>query len=53
MNSKGHLIISVMKSILRISACITTLVNGNVIILASGFFLAEFLGIMEELVDKR
>ena len=51
MNSTGHLLVSIAKSLLRICAwCICT---GAVIPLAMGFLAAEVLGIVEELVDKR
>lgn len=53
MNSLGHLLISIFKSILRIGACIWTLCTGTIIPLAIGFLAAEVLGIAEELVDKR
>lgn len=53
MNSKGHLIISGAKSILRIVGCIGTLVKHSVVFLVACFGIAEILGIAEELVDKR
>ena len=53
MNSLGHFLISISKSILRIFSCIYTLYTGNVIIMAIGFLISEILGIIEELVDKR
>lgn len=53
MNSKGHLYISVAKSIVRIAACGIALAANSVIPLAVGFLGAEILGIAEELVDKR
>ena len=53
MNSKGHLFISIAKSVVRIGACGWALVSGRVIPLAAGFLAAEVLGIAEELVDKR
>ena len=53
MNSKGHLIISAIKSSVRIISCVFSLVKRSLIILAGGFLLAELLGIVEELVDNR
>ena len=53
MNSKGHLFISVSKSIVRIGSCVWSLISGKVTPLAVGFLGAEVLGILEELVDKR
>ena len=53
MNSKGHLYISLGKSILRIASAIVTIITNDVLWLALGFGVAEVLGIIEELVDKR
>jgi hypothetical protein len=53
MNSLGHLTVSIMKSLLRIGACVWCICTGNVIPLAIGFLAAEVLGIVEELVDER
>lgn len=53
MNSKGHLYISIAKSIVRILSCIVAIMLCNAIPLAIGFLAAEILGIVEELVDKR
>ena len=53
MNSKGHLLISIAKSALRIGACCLSLSSGSPFPLAMGFLVAEVLGIAEELVDKR
>ena len=53
MNSKGHLYISLGKSILRIVSAVVTIITKDVLWLASGFGLAEVLGVFEELVDKR
>lgn len=53
MNSKGHLFISVFKSVIRIGSCVIAIMSGRVIPLAVGFLGAEVLGILEELVDKR
>ena len=53
MNSIGHLLVSVAKSILRMGACVWCLSAGTVLPLAVGFLAAEILGIVEELVDKR
>lgn len=53
MNSKGHLIISITKSSLRIVSCIISIMIGSFEPLVIGFGGAELLGILEELVDKR
>jgi len=53
MNSKGHLIISLAKSAIRIIGSISTLIMGSVVPLAIGIMVAEIGGIAEELVDKR
>lgn len=53
MNSKGHLIISLVKSFVRVVGGIITLVTNSVIPLAIGVMVAEIGGVLEELVDKR
>lgn len=53
MNSFGHLIVSISKSILRIGSCVLAYGTDSVKYLAIGFLIAEILGIAEELVDKR
>ena len=53
MNSTGHLIVSISKSFLRIFSCILAYGTHNVEYLALGFLIAEILGVLEELVDKR
>ena len=52
-NSKGHLYISLAKSIIRIGSAILSLVFGRFEILAIGFTVAEVGGILEEVFDKR
>lgn len=53
MNSKGHFIISLSKSAIRIVGGCVALVVGNILPLALGIIIAEIGGILEELVDKR
>jgi hypothetical protein len=53
MNSLGHLIISLVKSLIRLLSCGISVINKSVMPIAIGFALAELLGIMEEAVDKR
>ena len=53
MNSKGHLIISAVKSSIRIVSCVCSLAKHSLSILAGGLLVAELLGIVEELVDNR
>ena len=53
MNSKGHLIISLAKSAIRVVGGVVTLVTGLIVPLAVGIIVAEIGGVLEELVDKR
>lgn len=53
MNSKGHLIISLAKSAVRVVGGIATLIKKSVIPLAVGVIVAEIGGVLEELVDER
>ena len=53
MNSKGHLFISIAKSSLRILSCVLSIALKSFTPLAFGFGVAEILGVLEELVDKR
>lgn len=53
MNSKGHLIISLAKSGIRLISGIISIISLSVLPLAIGIAVAELLGIAEELVDKR
>jgi hypothetical protein len=47
--NKKHFYISIIKSTLRIGACAIALYTGSIVWLASGFLIAELLGIAEEL----
>lgn len=53
MNSKGHLVISLAKSAVRVVGGIVALTTKSIIPLAVGVIVAEVGGVMEELVDKR
>jgi len=59
MNSKGHLILSLLKSFIRIVGCILSIVFvgkhpvRSAVTLSSGLLGAEILGVLEELADKR
>lgn len=53
MNSKGHLIISLAKSAIRVIGGIVTLVTKSFVPVAIGIIIAEVGGVMEEFVDKR
>ena len=53
MNSKGHLIISLGKSAVRVIGGIVSLVRKSIIPLAVGIIVAEVGGVLEELVDER
>lgn len=53
MNSKGHLLISLGKSAIRVIGGIVSLVKKSVVPLAIGIIVAEIGGVLEELVDER
>lgn len=53
MNSKGHLFISLGKSVIRVIGGIMTLITGSINPLAVGVIIAEIGGVLEELVDQR
>lgn len=53
MNSLWHLIISLIKSAIRIISGILSVKLQSLEILAIGLILAEILGIIEELKDER
>ena len=53
MNSKGHLIVSLVKSAIRVIGVMITLTTDSVIPVAIGIIIAEIGGVLEELVDKR
>lgn len=53
MNSKGHLIVSLAKSAIRVAGAIVTLITKSIIPVAIGVMVAEVGGVLEELVDKR
>jgi hypothetical protein len=53
MNSKWHLFISFIKSLIRIVAIGVSLIYSQWSFLAIGLGVAEVLGILEEIGDKR
>ncbi|MFA5558814.1 MAG: hypothetical protein WDA59_05065 [Methanofastidiosum sp.] len=53
MNSKWHLYISIGKSLLRMIGCVIAIVTNHWMPIAVFFFVAEGLGIMEEIKDER
>lgn len=53
MNSKGHFYTSLIKSGIRLAACILAVEFKDFTHLAIGFFIAELLGVFEEILDKR
>jgi hypothetical protein len=53
MNSKGHLCVSLAKSLMRIAGVIASLYTGEWFWLAVLLGAAEVLGVLEELVDRR
>ena len=44
-----HFYVSMTKSVIRIAGCAIALLTGSIVWLASGFLVAELLGIVEEL----
>lgn len=55
---REHFIVSTIKSVLRIGGCTIALLNINnidisIAYLSISFLIAEILGILEEVVDKR
>jgi len=53
MNSKWHLYLSYLKSLIRISGCLLSLIFKEWSILAISFGIAEILGVLEEIKDER
>ena len=53
MNSKGHLYVSLLKSLFRIIGCIWSYLSKDLNPLIIFFFMAEILGVIEEGADKR
>lgn len=53
MNDKGHFLISMTKSGIRILGSMIAIKKRSIAVLASALLGAEILGIAEELVDKR
>ena len=53
MNSKWHLIVSFIKSAIRITGCVVGMLCESIHLLALFFLLAEVLGVLEEVGDMR
>lgn len=53
MNSKGHLYLSLAKSVIRIAGAAIGIKNKSVAWVAGSLIVAEILGVAEELVDER
>lgn len=53
MNSKKHLYVSIVKSVIRSVGCILGIATNSIILFAIFFLGAEALGILEEMVDER
>lgn len=53
MKDKGHFWISATKSAIRMIGSFIALVYNSIEILAWSFLIAEILGVLEEIVDKR
>lgn len=53
MNSKWHFVVSNIKSTVRIIGCIIAILTKSIGLFATFFLIAEVLGILEELGDKR
>ena len=47
---KGHFYVSLIKSGLRLAGCLIAAYTGSIVALALFFAVAEFLGIVEEVV---
>ena len=52
MKRNWHFYVSIIKSVIRIIACIVAMMQREVYPLALGFFFAELLGIVEEAFEK-
>ena len=50
---RGHFWVSTGKSAIRLVGVVVTLATKSVFVLALAFGVAEILGVVEELVDKR
>ena len=48
---KGHFIISIVKSAIRIVGCLALIFTGSLFAAGVTFLIAEVLGILEEIVD--
>jgi len=48
-----HYNVSMAKSVIRIISCILAAYTMNVVVLAVGMGIAELLGVLEEVVDRR
>ena len=53
LNSKGHFLFSIVKSLLRIVGCVISIITKNLLGFSVMFILAECFGIIEEFADKR
>lgn len=53
MKDKGHFITSLFKSGLRMLGCIFSLITNTIYPLIALLFIAEILGILEEILDRR
>ena len=53
MNSKGHLYISLTKSLVRVVGGVLSIKRQSIIPLVVGVIVAEIGGVLEELVDER
>jgi len=53
MKSKGHAYVSFAKSAIRLLGCVICVITKSLVVLAVAFGIAEVLGVVEELVDRR
>lgn len=53
MNSKWHLYLSLIKSVVRTIGCMSALILGDWKLVAVGMGMAEVCGFLEEFGDKR
>ena len=52
MKRNWHFYVSIVKSVVRIVACLVAMISREVYPLALGLFFAELLGIVEEAFEK-
>ena len=51
MDKRGHLVVSTIKSIVRITGCFIAAATKSVVVLSLVLIFAELCGVLEEVVD--